>query len=155
MSKNRTTITIAHRLSTIKKADKIIVLKDGSAVEEGNHEELLEKQGLYHSLVENQQLEMTEGEVNDISAEDSDGLDTSPVTLTKTESKSARSQTQAETDVSSSRPEYKRRSLVRSVGLFLWEQRIYWISYLTVLVSAAGCGGTSASTLPPLSFFFS
>jgi subfamily B ATP-binding cassette protein MsbA len=48
--KNRTTIVIAHRLSTIKKADKIIVLSEGSLIEEGKHEELLNKSDTYKKL---------------------------------------------------------------------------------------------------------
>ncbi|SDX25793.1 ABC transporter ATP-binding protein [Tepidimicrobium xylanilyticum] len=48
--KGRTTIAVAHRLSTIQNADKIIVLKDGSIVEMGNHQELLEKEGIYYDL---------------------------------------------------------------------------------------------------------
>jgi len=47
---NRTTFVIAHRLSTIKNADRIIVLSEGKIVEEGKHEELLEKRGLYYNL---------------------------------------------------------------------------------------------------------
>lgn len=46
----RTILIIAHRLSTVKKADKIIVLKDGEIVEIGSHEELLAKRGLYYNL---------------------------------------------------------------------------------------------------------
>ncbi|MEL4896970.1 ABC transporter ATP-binding protein [Crocosphaera sp. Alani8] len=46
----RTTIIIAHRLSTVREADKIIVLDDGKIVEVGNHQQLLEHQGIYHRL---------------------------------------------------------------------------------------------------------
>jgi len=55
--KNRTMIIIAHRLSTIKKADKIIVLEDGKAVEQGSHTELSGKKGgLYAKLHKLQQM---------------------------------------------------------------------------------------------------
>lgn len=50
LSEGRTTITIAHRLSSIKNSDRILVLTDEGIVEEGNHEELMEKQGLYHQF---------------------------------------------------------------------------------------------------------
>lgn len=50
MSKGRTTIVIAHRLSTIRKADKIIVMDKGRLIEQGSHEELLSKGGLYSEL---------------------------------------------------------------------------------------------------------
>ena len=50
LMQNRTSIVIAHRLSTIRYADDIIVMKDGLIVEEGNHEELMEKNGIYASL---------------------------------------------------------------------------------------------------------
>nr|XP_024219088.1 phosphatidylcholine translocator ABCB4-like [Halyomorpha halys] len=47
----RTNIIIAHRLSTIRKADKIVVLQDGAVIEEGNHEQLMEKRGHYFNLL--------------------------------------------------------------------------------------------------------
>jgi len=53
----RTTIIIAHRLSTIRNCDRILVLKQGQLVESGNHEQLLQQNGLYASLYE---LEMME-----------------------------------------------------------------------------------------------
>ena len=47
----RTTIIVAHRLSTIRSADKIVAIKDGIVREIGTHDELMQKEGLYHSLV--------------------------------------------------------------------------------------------------------
>ncbi|KAG5304367.1 ABC multidrug transporter [Histoplasma capsulatum G186AR] len=140
VSKNRTTITIAHRLSTIKKADKIIVLRAGESIEQGTHEELLEFKGLYHTLVENQRLEMGEQDpdiqgqaspkrqVEDMQSilkeasrtDDAGGPDQAPV-LT-----------------------YKARSLVNSVGLFLWEQRKLWYLDVAIVIAAAGCGSAFA-----------
>jgi ATP-binding cassette subfamily B protein len=48
--KDKTALIIAHRLSTVRNADKIIVLDNGEVIETGTHEELMEKQGLYHYL---------------------------------------------------------------------------------------------------------
>ncbi|HAX71462.1 MAG TPA: multidrug ABC transporter ATP-binding protein [Anaerolineae bacterium] len=50
LMKNRTSFVIAHRLSTIRNADLILVMKHGDIVEQGNHEELLAKQGHYYEL---------------------------------------------------------------------------------------------------------
>ena len=51
MMKNRTSIVIAHRLSTIQNADEIIVMQKGEIVEQGKHQELLDKKGVYSNLV--------------------------------------------------------------------------------------------------------
>jgi len=50
LTKKRTAIVIAHRLSTIQAADRILVLKEGRIVEEGNHEILLNRGGYYADL---------------------------------------------------------------------------------------------------------
>jgi len=50
LMRNRTSLIIAHRLSTIKKADRILVLHKGRVYEEGTHDELMQKQGLYYRL---------------------------------------------------------------------------------------------------------
>ncbi len=51
LAEGRTTITIAHRLSTVRDADQIVVLDKGEIVERGKHEELIERGGLYATLV--------------------------------------------------------------------------------------------------------
>lgn len=48
--KDKTTIVVSHRISTAKNADKIIVLEDGKIIQEGSHNQLLEKEGYYKSL---------------------------------------------------------------------------------------------------------
>ncbi|MCB0450457.1 MAG: peptidase domain-containing ABC transporter [Confluentibacter sp.] len=52
--KDKTVVIIAHRLSTVKKAHNIVVIDDGKVKESGKHQELLDKQATYYSLVKNQ-----------------------------------------------------------------------------------------------------
>jgi ATP-binding cassette subfamily B protein/subfamily B ATP-binding cassette protein MsbA len=47
----RTTFVIAHRLSTVRRADLILLMEEGRVVERGNHEQLMEAQGIYHAMV--------------------------------------------------------------------------------------------------------
>lgn len=54
LTENRTSFVIAHRLSTIKNADVILVVKDGDIIEQGSHEQLLEKGGFYAELYKSQ-----------------------------------------------------------------------------------------------------
>lgn len=54
LMKGRTSFVIAHRLSTIQEADKILVLKDGQIIEQGNHESLLQAKGFYYDLYQSQ-----------------------------------------------------------------------------------------------------
>ena len=57
MRKDKTTIIISHRISSIQHADKIIVLNNGKIEEEGNHKQLLIKNGIYADIYEKQQIE--------------------------------------------------------------------------------------------------
>lgn len=57
MMQNRTSVVIAHRLSTIQKADTIVVMQKGQIVEQGTHDELLSKNGMYSKLVQMQSFE--------------------------------------------------------------------------------------------------
>jgi ATP-binding cassette, subfamily B, bacterial MsbA len=62
----RTTIVIAHRLSTIRKADRIVVMVDGTIAEEGTHEQLLQRNGEYSRLYSIQALEVRESEEREV-----------------------------------------------------------------------------------------
>ncbi|MBQ8877198.1 MAG: ATP-binding cassette domain-containing protein, partial [Lachnospiraceae bacterium] len=54
LMKDKTCFIIAHRLSTIRNADKILVVKDGKVVEEGNHRQLMDMGGFYYQLYQAQ-----------------------------------------------------------------------------------------------------
>ncbi|MCC2598337.1 ABC transporter ATP-binding protein [Sphingobacterium sp. FBM7-1] len=56
LMENRTTVVIAHRLSTIQSADLIVVIENGQIVEQGNHHDLIDKDGLYKRLIDMQQF---------------------------------------------------------------------------------------------------
>lgn len=57
MMKNRTSIVIAHRLSTIQNADRIIVMHEGKIAEQGSHNELIARGGIYKKLIDMQSLQ--------------------------------------------------------------------------------------------------
>ena len=54
LKENRTTFIIAHRLSTVINSDKIVVLEDGNIIEQGDHSQLIDREGLYHKLYQHQ-----------------------------------------------------------------------------------------------------
>ena len=65
LTNGRTSFIIAHRLSTIKNADLILVMKDGNIIEQGNHDELMSKNGFYADLY-NSQFKKETREVSEI-----------------------------------------------------------------------------------------
>ena len=82
-ARGRTTVIIAHRLSTIKTADNIVVMQTGRIVEQGTHDELLERKQAYYNLVSAQRIG---DKVEDQSDQDSD---TSEADLTRNQSKNS------------------------------------------------------------------
>lgn len=152
VSKDRTTIVIAHRLSTIKKADKIIVLREGKAVEEGTHESLLANQGgIYHNLVRAQHLNVVPGQEEE-EEEDIDLIQEDPTTtLELQKTKSARSAMDEEAAIATGYPPgYKEKGIFGSLGLLIWEQRSRYVTYLLIIV----CGMIAGSAFPLQSYIF-
>ncbi|GAB1200587.1 GTPase-activating protein [Aspergillus pseudonomiae] len=84
-AEGRTTIVIAHRLSTIKTAHNIVVLVDGRIVEQGTHDELVDRKGTYNNLVEAQRIkEEKDAEALDDEVEDDDELPKEQMSRIKT-----------------------------------------------------------------------
>lgn len=74
LGSHRTVLVIAHRLGTIRNADNIIVLNHGVVAEQGTHDELLEKEGLYASMW-NRQLHSTSNSASRLSLFAEDGIE--------------------------------------------------------------------------------
>ena len=72
MMQGRTSIVIAHRLSTILKAEKILVVSGGVIAEQGTHEELLAKDGIYRELYETQFRTVIDNELGEKSEDKKD-----------------------------------------------------------------------------------
>lgn len=136
-SKNRTTITIAHRLSTIKKADRIVVLRQGQVVESGTHESLLaDENGLYYSLVHAQALSL--------------GLPTEPDQVQEKEEYA--SLVRERSDAKSLKEKdtghkiekgAKDKNLLSSFGRFLYETKSnWWMMALAIFFAACSGAGT-------------
>lgn len=140
VAKNRTAITIAHRLSTIRKADTILVLSKGRLVEEGTHEELISKHGVYYGLVHAQSLAME----SSASIEEKDSIMDvhSAVNAISTQETIDR---KTKTGHPEAKVQPKLRGVLGSFGLLLVEQKkhILWL-YLTFL-GAFGAAGLSCS----------
>ena len=146
-SQGRTTITIAHRLSTIRKADHIIVLKEGAAVEGGTHTELIAKpDGVYSGLVLAQRLEIggTEGNDGDDDGADEQGKDGEADELELERSKSVVSKTDQKDEDPDGSDGGKQRGFLDSVGLLLYEQRHHRTVYAFILFGALGGGAAYA-----------
>ncbi|KAK5102811.1 hypothetical protein LTS08_003612 [Lithohypha guttulata] len=146
LSRNRTTIMIAHRLSTIKKADHIIVLKDGIKIEEGTHEQLLSVAGsLYSGLTAAQKIEEQETDPDNEHPMNKEGLSSGERHLDEVgRSKSHASSFATDSEKAAETASYQRKGFFGSVGVLLSEQRAQWPIYVIILISAMSCGAANA-----------
>ncbi|OAG00999.1 P-loop containing nucleoside triphosphate hydrolase protein [Paraphaeosphaeria sporulosa] len=136
VSKNRTTIVIAHKLSTIKNADNIAVMAKGSIIEQGTHNELLDKKGAYASLVTAQDLGKADGAEETLrhSADD----DGEKPTLVRTQTQ-ASMHSQAAVKTGKDGINY---NLISCIFIVFWEHRRLW-PYFLILIFASLMGGAT------------
>lgn len=134
VSEDRTTIMIAHRLSTVRRADNIVVMQDGRCVEEGTHFDLLLKRGVYHSLVNAQQLESL--------TEDRDsGSFEAEFIHDKEEVADLDQELAVEDEESQLKGKSPRaKSFFGSVSVILREHRRLWYLFSLIFFCAMGCG---------------
>lgn len=143
ISKSRTTIMIAHRLSTIIKADNIIVLKNGTVVQQGTHDELiLETGGHYWSLAHAQQLSLVDDSSSMAGISDSEKMNGPEMASEKLFISE-----EFETVPCSENSEKEPYSVLGSFALFLWEQIYQWRWYSLMILGALGAGGTFAQVI--------
>lgn len=96
---NRTVIVIAHRLATVRHADKIVVMGDGTIVEEGTHEQLMEHQDTYFSLVDLQSLRGSPDTIDEITGADATRQSGDDSVTVKSEKAAAAGSSQPTTDL--------------------------------------------------------
>lgn len=135
VSKSRTTIVIAHKLSTIKNADSIAVMSNGSIVEQGTHDELLEKKGAYAGLVAAQDL--GKADENDDTSSHDDHDDEKP-TLVRTRTQIT-VHDQTATDTGKDGINY---NLISCIFIVFWEHRRLWPYFLILMVASLLGGAT-------------
>jgi ABC-type multidrug transport system ATPase subunit len=136
ISKYRTTVIIAHRLSTVRRADNIIVMKDGVNVENGTHKDLINRGEMYHGMVGAQQLEPLEALDNEDECDDmiipKEEIEPQEYSIHEIEE-------EEEEDLQTSR-ESKKFGFFRSFCVIAREHQSHWILYIFIIVGAMGAG---------------
>ncbi|KAL7621068.1 hypothetical protein AAE478_008380 [Parahypoxylon ruwenzoriense] len=131
-TRDRTTIIIAHRLSTIRKADHIVVLKNGHAVEQGTHQSLMDNStGVYSALVKAQSLRLSGSDNTDLNTPPPEFEAGSEEVLSDHEPNIKLDRTGVREENTTGKP----RSLIKSTGKLLYEQRAQWPSFLAIIFS--------------------
>ncbi|KAJ4354206.1 uncharacterized protein N0V89_005940 [Didymosphaeria variabile] len=134
VSRNRTTIVIAHKLSTIKNAHNIAVMSNGSVIEHGTHDELIEKKGAYAGLVAAQDLGKADGKEEAVQDNEDEGKHALVRTQTQVSMHS-----QAITKSGKDGINY---NLISCIFIVFWEHRRLW-PYFLILIAASLMGGAT------------
>ncbi|CCG81794.1 ABC multidrug transporter Mdr1 [Taphrina deformans PYCC 5710] len=145
-SHNRTTIVIAHRLSTIKNAHNIVVMTKGRLIEQGTHNDLIEKEGAYYALVQAQRIAQaqkqsetsTEGESSEGTNLSKEKTEANRLELARTTTgQSISAKVLADRGSGDAKKEHGVWFLIRFVGSF---NRNEWPVMLLGFVAAVLCG---------------
>lgn len=135
VSRNRTTIVIAHKLSTIRNADNIAVMADGAVIEQGNHDDLLARNGAYSRLVRAQDLgssDAADGALN----EDAESAKKMELIRTQTQASGVG---QAAKEHAKDGIHY---NLVHCIWIIFKEQKHLWKWFLVLGVATVAGGAT-------------
>ena len=147
VSANKTTLVIAHKLATVMAADNIAVMANGKIVEQGNHSELLERDGLYAAMVRAQDLG-EEAREQDYREEPHDGIDKNDSkealdpTISLQRTQSATMPKDSERKVEQLSAGTVRYSLVRCILIMLKEHPDLYPWYAVITLAALVGGGT-------------
>ena len=132
VSRDRTTIVIAHKLSTIRNANNIAVMSNGAIIEQGTHDELMEKGDAYARLVRAQDLGHADGD-HAVDKEDAH----EKIELVRTQTQPASTFQEAEKTNSKDGIHF---NLFRCIVIVFWEHRRLW-PYFLILLFASLLGG--------------
>ena len=148
VSVDKTTLIIAHKLATVKKADNIVVMSYGKVLEQGTHQELINRDGQYASLVRAQDLGSEKGEA-DFTKENEDlALER---TLTMARTKSVAGSIADDPEAQNLARGTLNYGLLRCIAIMFYEQRdLYW--YFALSMTGSVIGG---ATYPAQAIIFS
>ena len=163
-AQGRTTISIAHRLSTIKGADNIVVMSEGRIVEQGRHDQLIDRKGAYYNLVEAQRiaagnegndpdqarLEERNEQPIDYPAEEKEGYEVDPddvnigEKLNRTQSGKSVSSVALKKRASDAEVQYSLWTLIKVIGAFNKKEWHYMLIGLAFSIIGGGGNPTQA-----------
>lgn len=126
---------IAHRLSTVRRADNIIVIQDGLNIEDGTHEDLIHRRGMYYRMVHAQQLKP----LTDLGKDETSRCSDLPAKEEIRPEENCIHETEGE-ECLPVEQRANRFGFFHSFWVIAREQRSHWILYILTSVGAVGAG---------------